>query len=66
MISLCDLCIPQVESLEFLCSGELTTEDNRTYLNSDINGVKDKSAIVFQNQSIHVFTKVNYLQNIYQ
>eukprot|EP00795_Rhopilema_esculentum_P016758 gene16758-8218_t len=47
----------QVESLEFLCSGELSKENGRTYLNSVINGVKGRSAVVFQNQSIHLFTK---------
>eukprot|EP00794_Sanderia_malayensis_P011196 gene11196-12371_t len=47
----------QVESLEFLCTGKLSEDGNRMFLDSTINGVIERSAVVFQNQSIHVFTK---------
>lgn len=47
----------QVESLEFLCNGVLATEGNRTYLDSVVNGVKERSAMVVDHQAIHIFTK---------
>ena len=62
----CFLCVLQVESLEFLCNGVLATEGNRTYLDSVVNGVKERSAMVVDHQAIHIFTKVCgcLLQNI--